>query len=139
VQEQAAVMQAVGSAEYGALKDRLLLTTAAMGAGGSALAAALAGPDVALPFAIGGAAGLLYQWLLQQGADSLGGEPQQQQPAYSGAMQVRARGHLRQPRVAGMRIGHGTSRWAAVEAACAAPQTGVAFGTSAVASHLAGR
>lgn len=39
------------------LKQRLILTTAALTAGGSAVACAMGGTDASLPFAIGGSAG----------------------------------------------------------------------------------
>lgn len=56
--------------DYESLKARLLLTTALLTAGGSGVAAVTAGPDAAVPFAIGGLAGLMYQLLLQLGADA---------------------------------------------------------------------
>ena len=70
MQEQAAALQSMGLSDYEALKARLLLTTALLTAGGSGIAAAAAGPDAAAPFALGGLAGLLYQLLLQLGADA---------------------------------------------------------------------
>jgi hypothetical protein len=69
-QEQAAVLQAMSLADYSALKTRLLLTTALLTLGGSGVAAIASGVDAAVPFAIGGMAGLLYQLLLQLGADA---------------------------------------------------------------------
>jgi hypothetical protein len=57
-------------ADYSALKSRLLLTTALLTLGGSGVAALASGIDAAVPFAIGGMAGLLYQLLLQLGADA---------------------------------------------------------------------
>jgi hypothetical protein len=57
-------------ADYSALKTRLLLTTALLTLGGSGVAAIASGVDAAVPFAIGGMAGLLYQLLLQLGADA---------------------------------------------------------------------
>jgi hypothetical protein len=69
-QEQAAVLQAMSLADYSALKSRLLLTTALLTLGGSGVAAIASGVDAAVPFAIGGMAGLLYQLLLQLGADA---------------------------------------------------------------------
>lgn len=56
--------------DYETMKLRLLMTTALLTAGGSGVAALAAGADAAVPFAIGGVAGLLYQWLLQLGADA---------------------------------------------------------------------
>lgn len=70
LQEQAAALKSMGMSDYESLKARLLLTTALLTAGGSGLAAATAGPDAAVPFAIGGLAGLIYQLLLQLGADA---------------------------------------------------------------------
>lgn len=60
----------MGLSDYESLKGRLLLTTALLTAGGSGVAAVAAGPDAAAPFAIGGLSGLLYQLLLQLGADA---------------------------------------------------------------------
>jgi hypothetical protein len=69
-QEQAAVLQAMSLADYSALKSRLLITTALLTLGGSGVAAVASGVEAAVPFAIGGMAGLLYQVLLQLGADA---------------------------------------------------------------------
>lgn len=57
-------------AEYGQLKGRVLVTTALLTLAGSGVAALASGADAAVPFALGGAAGLLYQMLLQLGADA---------------------------------------------------------------------
>lgn len=57
-------------ADYGSLKARLLIFTALLTLGGSGLVAAASGVEAAVPFALGGAAGLLYQLLLQFGADA---------------------------------------------------------------------
>lgn len=70
LQEQAAALKSMGMSDYESLKARLLLTTALLTAGGSGLAAVTAGLDAAVPFAIGGLAGLIYQLLLQLGADA---------------------------------------------------------------------
>lgn len=56
--------------EYGGLKARLLATTALLTLGGSGVAALASGLDAAVPFAVGGFAGLMYQLLLQLGADA---------------------------------------------------------------------
>jgi len=56
--------------DYGDLKSRLLLTTALLTVGGSGVAAIASGMDAAVPFALGGVLGLLYQLLLQFGADA---------------------------------------------------------------------
>ncbi|KAF8059173.1 hypothetical protein HT031_005345 [Scenedesmus sp. PABB004] len=68
--EQAAALQALSLSDYGELKSRLLLTTALLTLGGSGVAALASGVHAALPFALGGVAGLLYQLLLQVGADA---------------------------------------------------------------------
>uniref|UniRef100_A0A383VRU7 DUF7755 domain-containing protein n=1 Tax=Tetradesmus obliquus TaxID=3088 RepID=A0A383VRU7_TETOB len=68
--EQAAVLQAMSLADYSALKSRLLITTSLLTLGGSGVAAVASGVEAAVPFAIGGMAGLLYQLLLQLGADA---------------------------------------------------------------------
>eukprot|EP00882_Tetradesmus_deserticola_P003891 GHRQ01004115.1.p1 GENE.GHRQ01004115.1~~GHRQ01004115.1.p1 ORF type:complete len:298 (+),score=112.83 GHRQ01004115.1:1388-2281(+) len=68
--EQAALVQAMGLADYSALKSRLLGTTALLTLGGSGVAAVASGMDAAVPFALGGMAGLLYQLLLQLGVDA---------------------------------------------------------------------
>lgn len=60
----------MGLSDYEGLKSRLLLATALLTAGGSGIAAVTVGPDAAVPFAVGGLAGLLYQLLLQLGADA---------------------------------------------------------------------
>ena len=68
--EQAAALRGAGLDEYADLKSRLLLATALLAGSGSCAAALAGGPAAAVPFAIGGAAGLLYQLLLQVGADA---------------------------------------------------------------------
>eukprot|EP00879_Flechtneria_rotunda_P005442 GHRR01005735.1.p1 GENE.GHRR01005735.1~~GHRR01005735.1.p1 ORF type:complete len:405 (+),score=150.85 GHRR01005735.1:874-2088(+) len=68
--EQAAALRAISLADYGGLKARLLLITSLLTVGGSGVAAAAAGTDAAVPFAIGGMAGLVYQLLLQLGVDA---------------------------------------------------------------------
>ncbi|KAI8473164.1 MAG: hypothetical protein J3K34DRAFT_519180 [Monoraphidium minutum] len=68
--EQAAALRSAGLSEYSDLKQRLLLATALLTAGGSGIAALASGAAAAVPFALGGCAGLVYQYLLQVGADS---------------------------------------------------------------------
>eukprot|EP00878_Enallax_costatus_P015731 GHUV01016482.1.p2 GENE.GHUV01016482.1~~GHUV01016482.1.p2 ORF type:complete len:171 (+),score=80.62 GHUV01016482.1:1567-2079(+) len=70
MQEQAAALHSMSMSEYGSLKARLLATTALLTLGGSGVAALASGLDAAVPFALGGCAGLLYQLLLQLGADA---------------------------------------------------------------------
>lgn len=48
-----------------------MVATALLSAGATAALALAAGPAFAGPFAVGGALGTAYQWLLQQGVDSL--------------------------------------------------------------------
>lgn len=70
LQEQASALQKVSMHGYADLKKRLLLATALLTLGGSGVAAAASGTDAAVPFALGGLAGLLYQYMLQLGADA---------------------------------------------------------------------
>lgn len=70
LQEQSAALQALSMSDYSSLKSRLLLTTALLTLGGSGVAVLASGVDAAVPFALGGMAGLLYQLLLQVGADA---------------------------------------------------------------------
>lgn len=69
--EEAAAVQRMSMSSYSELKHRLLLATALLTAGGSGLAAVASGVDAAIPFALGGLAGLLYQFLLQVGTDAM--------------------------------------------------------------------
>lgn len=71
LQEEAAAVQRMSLSSYGQLKQRLLLATALLTAGGSGLAAAASGVDAAIPFALGGLAGLLYLFTLQAGTDAM--------------------------------------------------------------------
>lgn len=64
------MLQELSMVDYQTMKLKLLMTTALLTAGGSGVAALTSGADAAVPFALGGAAGLLYQWLLQLGADA---------------------------------------------------------------------
>ncbi|GBF87634.1 hypothetical protein Rsub_00345 [Raphidocelis subcapitata] len=68
--EQAAALRIASLSDYSDLKQRLLLATALLAAGGSGIAALASGPAAAVPFALGGCAGLAYQYLLQVGADT---------------------------------------------------------------------
>lgn len=56
--------------EYTELKQRLLMITALLTMGGSGIAALAVGVDAAIPFAVGGMAGVIYQFLLQIGVDA---------------------------------------------------------------------
>ena len=71
MQEQANALHAMGMLDYWELKHRLMTTTAGLVFAGSLIAFAAGGLDAAYPFAIGGCAGVSYQWLLQQSVDSL--------------------------------------------------------------------
>lgn len=71
VQDQAAALHAMGMMGYRELKGRLMNTTAFLVACGSLIAFSAGGPEAAYPFAVGGAAALGYQWLLQQSVDSI--------------------------------------------------------------------
>lgn len=68
--EQAAALRCASMSDYKDMKQRLLVATALLTAGGSGIAALASGPAAAVPFALGGCAGLLYQYLLQVGADA---------------------------------------------------------------------
>lgn len=68
--EQAAALHAMGMADYSDMKGRLLLLTALLTVGGSGIAGLWHGVEAAIPFALGGMAGLVYQFLLQLGADA---------------------------------------------------------------------
>lgn len=72
-------------AEYDDLKSRVLYTNLALAAGGAGVAGLAGGLDAAIPFAVGGAAGVVYQWLLQLGVDTAMGKAQQGQGAAAGA------------------------------------------------------
>ena len=65
LQEQAAALYRMNMQQYGALKAQLIGATAVLVGLGSALAYAAGGRDLALPFALGGTSGMLYQYLLQ--------------------------------------------------------------------------
>ena len=68
-QEQAAQLRTFGLRQYTTLKGQMLLATALLVTLGSGVAFAAGGTPLALPFALGGASGMLYSWLLQQGVD----------------------------------------------------------------------
>jgi len=69
--EQAAALRDMSLSEYSSMKQRLLMTTLLLTISGSGVAALAAGLDAAAPFALGGLVGVVYQWMLQQGVDSL--------------------------------------------------------------------
>uniref|UniRef100_A0A7S3R653 DUF7755 domain-containing protein n=1 Tax=Dunaliella tertiolecta TaxID=3047 RepID=A0A7S3R653_DUNTE len=70
--EEALAKRAANLASYASLKQRLLTTNALLVVSGGALTALLTGSsDAAASFAVGGSAGVLYQWLLQQSVDSM--------------------------------------------------------------------
>lgn len=69
--EQATTLHALNMDAYQDLKKRLLTTTALLTAGGAGVAGLAAGLDGAVPFALGGLAGVAYQWLLQQSVDGI--------------------------------------------------------------------
>lgn len=64
-QERAAALYSLSMQQYGALKAQLVGATAVLVGLGSGLAYAAGGRDLALPFALGGASGMLYQYMLQ--------------------------------------------------------------------------
>ncbi len=71
-QGEAAAVYLQGMEDYSGLKQRSLLLAAALTLSGSVIASVLSGAGIqgGLPFAVGGAAGLLYQVLLQAGAEA---------------------------------------------------------------------
>lgn len=69
---QAAQLYRLNMAQYRQLKAQLVAATAVLVGLGSGLAYAAGGRDLALPFALGGASGVLYQYMLQVAADSVG-------------------------------------------------------------------
>ncbi|EFN54594.1 hypothetical protein CHLNCDRAFT_135440 [Chlorella variabilis] len=69
--EQAAHLYSLNMQQYSELKGQLLAATAVLVALGSALAYAAGGRDLALPFALGGASGMLYQYMLQASAGAV--------------------------------------------------------------------
>lgn len=71
LQEQAAHLYSLNMQQYSELKGQLLAATAVLVALGSALAYAAGGRDLALPFALGGASGMLYQYMLQASAGAV--------------------------------------------------------------------
>ncbi|GAB4821531.1 hypothetical protein N2152v2_008577 [Parachlorella kessleri] len=70
--EQAAQLYALNMAQYGDLKTRLLAINAGLVAIGTAAIFAHSGSSLAAPFALGGSSGMVYQFLLMAGVDSLG-------------------------------------------------------------------
>lgn len=66
-QEQAAALYSLNMRQYSALKAQLVGATAVLVGLGSGLAYAAGGRDLALPFALGGTSGVLYQFMLQVG------------------------------------------------------------------------
>lgn len=72
-QEQAAAQYARSMSDYDALKGHLTATNAALVVAGTALVTIAGDWDAATPFAVGGAAGLLYQVLLQSSVDAIAG------------------------------------------------------------------
>lgn len=100
--EQAAALRCASMSDYKDMKQRLLVATALLTAGGSGIAALASGPAAAVPFALGGCAGLLYQYLLQVGADAAvasstgaGGPPAAAPRADDGPLEISWRGARR--------------------------------------------
>lgn len=69
---QAAQLYRMNMAQYRQLKAQLVAATAVLVGLGSGMAYAAGGRDLALPFALGGASGVLYQYMLQVAVDSVG-------------------------------------------------------------------
>ncbi|KAL4427631.1 hypothetical protein ABPG75_001720 [Micractinium tetrahymenae] len=69
---QAAQLYRLNMAQYRQLKAQLVAATAVLVGLGSGLAYAAGGRDLALPFALGGASGVLYQYMLQAAVDGVG-------------------------------------------------------------------
>lgn len=70
--DQASRLHTVNMQEYEKLKSKLLLTTATLASGGSAGVLAFGGTELAVPFAMGGLAGVVYQIILQKNVDKVG-------------------------------------------------------------------
>ena len=83
VQEQARLLHMTSLAGYKQLKDSVLATTLSLVATGTVTLWGLSGSQCSVPFALGGVAGLAYQYLLQRRIDAVGGAtgPQQARPA----------------------------------------------------------
>ncbi|KAL4855806.1 hypothetical protein ACK3TF_003579 [Chlorella vulgaris] len=71
--ERAAQLYSLNMQQYAEMKGQLIAATAVLVGLGSALAYAVGGRDLALPFALGGTSGMLYQYMLQVAADGVGG------------------------------------------------------------------
>lgn len=67
------MLHAAGMLDYTQLKDRILITTAALVAAGSSLCYTIGGWPATEPFLAGGATGLMYQRMLQASVDNLPG------------------------------------------------------------------
>ncbi len=69
--ERAAQLYSLNMQQYAEMKGQLIAATAVLVGLGSALAYAAGGRDLALPFALGGTSGMLYQYMLQVQVDCL--------------------------------------------------------------------
>ncbi|KAG2488505.1 hypothetical protein HYH03_013008 [Edaphochlamys debaryana] len=69
--EQAAALWSINMNDYDDLKRRIAATTTLLVASGASLAALTGGTAAALPYTAGGVVGLVYQWLLMRGVDSV--------------------------------------------------------------------
>jgi hypothetical protein len=67
------MLHAAGMLDYSSLKDRIMVTTAALVAAGSSLCYSMGGWPATEPFLAGGAVGLAYQSMLQANVDALPG------------------------------------------------------------------
>ncbi len=73
LQAQAAQLYRLNMTQYRQLKAQLVAATAVLVGLGSGMAYAAGGRDLALPFALGGASGVLYQYMLQVRGPCFGG------------------------------------------------------------------
>lgn len=69
--EEAQKIYQLGIQDYSEMKSQLLLTNFVLVCSGSSVAALIGGTEACVPFAAGGALGILYQQSLQNAADSL--------------------------------------------------------------------
>lgn len=89
---QASQLHRMNMQQYRELKAQLVAATAVLVGLGSGLAYAAGGRDLALPFALGGASGVLYQYMLQVAVDNVGGRSAYGQEQGAGRAEGRAEG-----------------------------------------------
>jgi hypothetical protein len=107
--EQAGKLRTWDLQRYSNLKARVLAGAASLTALGTAVAAAAAGPGLAVPFAFGGSSGVLYQYLLQRRVDAVrtAGNPGPKTSEVKPGLGLRAAVALADPAVRAVLIGAG--------------------------------